>query len=68
MEREYRLREHGRPMDEAGCLFSRVAIEPDRQARAGLYRQGTNLLVEIDCTGWLRGKSMKDPPLLPMII
>jgi tetratricopeptide (TPR) repeat protein len=61
-------REHERPMDEAGCLFSLAAIEPDRKTRAELYRQGSNLLAEMGCTGWLRAKSPADPPLLPMVI
>jgi tetratricopeptide (TPR) repeat protein len=61
-------REHERPMDEAGCLFSLAAIEPDRKTRVELYRQGVELLVEMGCTGWLRGRSLANPPLLPMII
>ncbi len=61
-------REHNRPMDEAGCLFSLSAIVPDARERAELYRQATELLEQMEATGWLAGKSPADPPLLPMTI
>lgn len=61
-------RQHNRPMDEAGCLFSLSAIASDRQEGDELYQQGVDLLRQMGCLGWLEGKSRADPPLLPMTI
>ncbi len=61
-------REHERPMDEAGCLFSLAAVELDAAERTHLYDQAVELLHRMGCPGWLDGKSMDDPPLLPMTI
>lgn len=60
-------REHGRPLDEAGCLFSLSAIAADDE-RLALYQQGVALLEQMGCPGWLVGRSLADPPLLPMTI
>jgi tetratricopeptide (TPR) repeat protein len=59
---------HRRPLDVAGCLFSLSAVAADAGERAMLFRQGAALLEQMDCTGWLVGRSPADPPLLPMII
>jgi tetratricopeptide (TPR) repeat protein len=61
-------REHERPMDEAGCLFSIAALATDEGGRSELYQQAVVLLEQMGCTGWLAGKSIDDPPLLPMTI
>ena len=61
-------RQHARPMDEAGCLFSLSAVVADAGERAVLFQQGTALLRQMGCPGWLQGRSAADPPLLPMTI
>ncbi len=61
-------RQHARPMDEAGCLFSLSAVVADAGERAALFQQGTALLRQMGCPGWLQGRSAADPPLLPMTI
>lgn len=61
-------RQYDRPMDEAGCLFSLAAIPGDPAYRDALYQQGVELLRQMGCLNWLDGKSMDDPPLLPMTI
>lgn len=61
-------RQHNRPMDEAGCLFSLSAIADNEQEVDELYRQGVELLRRMGCLGWLEDKSPADPPLLPMTI
>ena len=61
-------REHGRPLDEAGCLFSLSALATDNDERLALYQQGVALLEQMGCPGWLEGRSPAEPPLLPMII
>jgi hypothetical protein len=55
-------------MDEAGCLFSLSAVVADAGERAALFQQGTALLRQMGCPGWLQGRSAADPPLLPMTI
>ena len=55
-------------MDEAGCLFSLSAITAGQAERKELYGQAVALLRQMGCLGWLDGKSMDDPPLLPMTI
>lgn len=60
--------EHGRPLDVAGCLFSLSAIAANADEQATLFRQGAALLEQMECAGWLVGRSPADPPLLPMII
>ena len=57
-----------RPMDEAGCLFSLSAITAGQAERKELYGQAVALLRQMGCLDWLDGKSMDDPPLLPMTI
>lgn len=61
-------RQHERPMDEAGCLFSLAAITPHRHEREARYARAVELLDRMECRGWLAGKSINDPPLLPMTI
>jgi tetratricopeptide (TPR) repeat protein len=61
-------RQHARPMDEAGCLFSLAAVVADAGERAALFQQGAALLRQMGCPGWLDGRSVDDPPLLPMTI
>ncbi len=61
-------REHGRPLDEAGCLFSLAAITPDRRERVQLYDRAAAMLHRMGCPGWLDGRSVDDPPQLPTII
>ena len=61
-------RRHGRLMDEAGCLFSLAAITDDAEARAACFRQAQELLALMGCPQWLEGRSIDDPPLLPMMI
>lgn len=61
-------RRHHRPMDEAGCLFALAAMPGDPAHRSALYQQGVELLRQMGCLNWLDGKSMDDPPLLPMTI
>jgi hypothetical protein len=61
-------REHERPMDEAGCLFSLAAIAANGKDRADYYQEAVRLLERMGATGWLDGKSPDDPPLLPMTI
>ncbi len=61
-------RRHGRLMDEAGCLFSLAAITDDAEARAACFRQAQELLALMGCPQWWEGRSIDDPPLLPMMI
>jgi len=61
-------RQHDRPMDEAGCLFALAAIARDPAQRSALFQGGVELLRQMGCLNWLDGKSMDDPPLLPMTI
>ena len=61
-------REHERPLDEAGCLFSLAGLAEDATARNALYGEGVRLLQQMGATGWLAGKSPANPPLLPMTI
>lgn len=61
-------RQHKRPLDEAGCLFSLSAVVADADERAALYGQGVALVQQMGCPGWLAGRSVSDPPRLPMII
>jgi len=61
-------RKHGRPMDEAGCLFALAGLSADAAERDALYREGARLLHQMGAAGWLAGRSPADPPLLPMII
>lgn len=61
-------RQHERPMDEAGCLFSLSAITPDSHEREANYAHAVELLDQMGCLGWLDGRSIDDPPLLPMTI
>lgn len=61
-------REHERPMDEAGCLFSLTGLTEDAAGRDTYYRAAERLLRQMGATGWLTGKSPADPPLLPMTI
>lgn len=59
---------HGRLMDEAGCLFSLAAISGEAETRDACFRRAQKLLAVMGCPQWLEGKSIDDPPLLPMII
>ncbi|MEZ4518528.1 MAG: hypothetical protein R3C44_17475 [Chloroflexota bacterium] len=61
-------RNYKRPMDEAGCLFSLAAITEDGAERNDLYRQAVALVKQMGCLAWLEGRSVNDPPLLPMTI
>lgn len=61
-------RQHERPMDEAGCLFSLAAIAAGADERAALFQEGATLLRRMGCSGWLEGRSTDNPPLLPMTI
>lgn len=61
-------RQHNRPMDEAGCLFSLAALEDDPTQRADYYGTAARLLEPMGPTRWLEGRSPADPPLLPMMI
>lgn len=61
-------RQHERPMDEAGCLFSLAALAADAGERTALFQAGAALLRRMGCPGWLEGRSPDDPPLLPMTI
>lgn len=61
-------RQHERPMDEAGCLFSLATIAANAGEQAALYQEGAALLERMGCPGWLEGRSADDPPLLPMTI
>jgi tetratricopeptide (TPR) repeat protein len=61
-------REHERPMDEAGCLFSLAALAETPQERSHLYRQAVDLVHDMGCPAWLAGRSEADPPDLPMTI
>ena len=61
-------REHKRPLDEAGCLFSLSGLANDKATRDTYYRAAERLLQQMGATGWLVGKSPTDPPLLPMTI
>ena len=61
-------RQHARLMDEAGCLLSLSAVVADAGERAALFQQAATLLRQMGCPGWLEGRSVDDPPLLPMTI
>jgi tetratricopeptide (TPR) repeat protein len=61
-------RQHGRPMDEAGCLFSLAAIETDAAQGHAYYQAAARLLEQMGATQWLAGKSLADPPSLPLTI
>jgi tetratricopeptide (TPR) repeat protein len=61
-------RQHERPMDEAGCLFSLAASTANVQERQALYQQAVAIVEQMGCTGWLVGRSEAEPPLLPMLI
>ena len=61
-------REHERPLDEAGCLFSLAGLAGDAAERGSLFRAAERLLRQMGATGWLEGRSPANPPLLPMTI
>ena len=55
-------------MDEAGCLFSLAAIETDAAQGHAYYQAAARLLEQMGATQWLAGKSLADPPSLPLTI
>ncbi|MCW5847586.1 MAG: tetratricopeptide repeat protein [Anaerolineae bacterium] len=61
-------RAHGRLMDEAGCLFSLATMADNTVTRDACFRQAQALLAVMGCPQWLAGRSVDNPPLLPMMI
>ena len=61
-------REHGRALDEAGCLLSLAALASDSAEQQRLWHEGSVLLTRIGATAWLDGRTPDNPPLVALIL
>lgn len=58
----------GRKTEIAATWLALAAVFADEERRAQAWKTGSDLLREIGAGAWLEGRSMQDPPFIPLSI